>query len=97
VFRDFNGQPLNGGEAQTGAAPEFKDNLWFGLTSNIFTASLFDPTNHNENLNPELGGISRNSDVEWTDLVTLTNQTSTSLTIQSQNAFFRIVERVSSP
>ena len=37
------------------------------------------------------------SDVEWTDLVTLTNQTSTSLTIQSQNAFFRIVERVSSP
>ena len=52
VFRDFNGQPLNGGDAQTGAAPEFKDNLWFGLTSNIFTASLFDPTNHNENLNP---------------------------------------------
>jgi hypothetical protein len=27
IFTDFNGQPLNGGNAQTGAATEFKDNL----------------------------------------------------------------------
>lgn len=64
IFTDFNGQPLNGGGPQTGAAPLLQDNLWWGFANPVFTNDLFTTAaNRNStNLNPELRGISREAD-----------------------------------
>jgi hypothetical protein len=61
IFTDFNGQPLNGGGPQTGAAPKLVDNIWWGFATPVFTNELFTvAANRNAtNVNPLLRGISR--------------------------------------
>ncbi len=61
IFTDFNGQPLNGGEPQTGSTPKFTDNLWWGFALPVFTNTLFvEASFRNETtVNPQLRGISR--------------------------------------
>jgi len=64
IFTDFNGQPLNGGGPQTGAAPKLMDNIWWGFASPVFTNELFTVTaNQNQTtVDPELRGVSREAD-----------------------------------
>ncbi|MCC6235013.1 MAG: hypothetical protein IT580_20385, partial [Verrucomicrobiales bacterium] len=64
IFTDFNGQPLNGGGPQTGAAPSLRDNLWWGFAVPSFTNVLFTEVSFNNatTLDPQLRGISREPD-----------------------------------
>jgi len=61
IFTDFNGQPLNGGGPQTGAAPRIQDNIWYGFATPVYTNEVFTlAANHNTtDVNPVLTGISR--------------------------------------
>ncbi len=61
IFTDFNGQPINGGGPQTGAAPRIMDNLWWGFASPVFTNDLFTVTANNNatQVDPLLRGLGR--------------------------------------
>ncbi len=64
VFTDFNGEPFTGGGPQTGSTPKLMDNIWWGFTTPVFTNEVFTTAAQNNltNVNPLLGGISREAD-----------------------------------
>ncbi|MBL9128796.1 MAG: hypothetical protein JNL97_14175 [Verrucomicrobiales bacterium] len=64
IFTDFNGQPLNGGGPQTGAAPNLTDNIWWGFATPVFTNEVFTVAANNNatTVDPMLLGISRVAD-----------------------------------